>query len=424
MLATRKSGTFPGPWRFIRLAGVLVCAAICPISALADASGTIFFTQRFDGPMTIVNEVDWTYVRSTPSLVFSNQRVVWTGAGAQVGAGPPPEGCPAGRLAGSDGIFFTPNRELVVGNWEPGRCALSGQFWKFDPDQTDVVLEGPSSGPFAFHMLLHPNLEDFLATPALGGFACTDGGGNPRGCFGAYDHTPVTTSLLCLAPLDSADNDPMQPVTFIADGDNNMFALFTEEMSVQLGGAGFASFDIGSTTSASCGGDMAMRELIPVGIESAHSISWDPFLSGTTVRGVTPHSDFIVFANSTLAQIRVENPGTPGATASIVSMIDMASELVCESLLPPAMEHEFDQGAVTGDGIALVGDEHSGFLALIDYSQNTNGLILDGSNTVCMTRFLHEHLDDIAPLTGLGADPLLFETFFDSGFEEGETPPD
>jgi len=396
---------------------LLVCMSGLSSAVLANGNGVIIYTQRFDNPMTIVNEVDWTYVRATPSLNFSNQRVIWTGAGAQSGGMAPP--CD-GRLAGSDGIFFTPARELMVGNWEPGRCGLSGQFWKFDPDLTDVVLDGPSSGPFAFHMLLHPNLEDFLAAPALGGIACTDGGGMPRGCFGVYDHTPLTTTTLCLAPPDTVDQDIMQPVTFVADGDNNMFALFNEGMDVEFGGAGFASFDIGSTTSAGCAGDMAMKELIPIGIEAGHSASWDPFLSDAGIARGTPHSDFILFANSRVSHVRVDNPGTQDATAAIVSTIDMASEPVCDSLLPPAQEYEFDQGAVTGDGIAMVGDEHSGFLALIDYSQNTNGTILDGANTVCLTEFLHDQIDDIAPLTGLGADPLLQDHFFDSGFEEGE----
>lgn len=167
---------------------------------------------------------------------------------------------------------------------------------------------------------------------------------------------------------------------------------------------------------------MAMRELIPVGIEGAHSISWDPFLSDLSTRGGTPHSDFIVFANSRIEHIQVLNPGTPGASASVVGSIDMATEPVCDSLLP-SIDAEFDQGAVSGDGIALVGDEHSGFLALVDYSQNTNGTILDGANTVCLTEFLHDQIDDIAPLTGLGADPLLSDGFFESGFETGETPP-
>lgn len=416
MQANLSGDRVPGFWRLLGHALFFIFVIGLPAGATADGSGTIYYTQRFDGPMTIVNRTDWTYVRATPSIQFSNQQVIWTGDGAQVGM-VPPKGCDR-RLAGSDGIFFTPARELVVGNWEPATCELPSQFWKFDPEQTDVVLEGPSDGAPAFHMLLHPNLEDFLATPALGGFACADGMG-PRGCFGVYDHTPLLgTGMTCLAPKDSDDMDDMQPITFIADGDNNMFALFTEEMSVQFGGAGFASFDIGSTTSSMCAGDMAMRELIPVGIEGAHSISWDPYLSGINVRG-TPHSDFIVFANSRVEHIRVLNPGMSGATASVVATIDMFDEPACASHLPSA-NAEFDQGAVTGDGIALVGDEVSGFLALIDYSQNTNGTILDGVNTVCLTQFLHDQIDDIAPLTGLGADPLLFDAFFDSGFEADE----
>lgn len=35
---------------------------------------------------------------------------------------------------------------------------------------------------------------------------------------------------------------------------------------------------------------------------------------------------------------------------------------------------------------------------------------LDGANTVCLTEFLHDGIDDIAPLTGLGA-----KSFFGSG---------
>jgi hypothetical protein len=363
-----------------------------------------------------VNEVDWTYVRATPSVAFSNQRVIWSGVGAQVGSLKPP--CDA-RLAGSDGLFYTPSGDLVVGNWEPARCGLSGQFWKFDPDQTDVVLDGPSSGPFAFHMLLHPNLEDFLATPALGGIACNDG---TRGCFGVYDHTPLSTTLVCLAPLESDTNEVLQPVTFIADENDNIFVLFNEGQSVQFGGAGFASFDLAATDSTSCSAGMNMTELIPPAIEAGHSISWESFLSDAN-DAIDPHSDFIVFASSLVSHIRVDDPGTPGATAAVVSTIDMATEAVCDSLLPPpakGAQHEFDQGAVTGDGIILVADEHSGVLALIDYRQNTNGTILDGANTVCLTQFLHDGVDDIAPLTGLGAKPGPSNQIFMHGLEDDD----
>jgi hypothetical protein len=213
--------------------------------------------------------------------------------------------------------------------------------------------------------------------------------------------------------------DDLQPVTFISDENLNMFVLFTDAESVQFGGAGFASFDLDTTTSTFCSPNMSMTELIPPAIEEAHSMSWDPFLSDANNKD-DPHSDFIVFANSKLAHIRVDDPGTPGATASIVSSIDMASEPLCDSLLPPSGHHEFDQGAVNGEGVALVGDESNGWVALVDYSQNTNGTIVDGANTVCLTEYLHDGIDDIAPLTGLGAKSFFGSDsgqVFGDGFE-------
>jgi hypothetical protein len=381
-------------------------------SATADFNGTIQYTQRFDGTPTIVNEVDWDYVRETPSLTFTNKRVIWTGAGAKIfdNPNPPPD---QARLAGSDGLFHRPDGKLVVGNWQ------AAQFWVFDPTGTDVIIDGGDDGPFAFHLLLHPNEEDFLATPALSaGPSCTDGIG-PRGCFGVYDHTPLTTTQFCLAPPESTSGDDLQPVTFGADENLNLFVLFTDSESVQYGGAGFASFDMDTTTSTFCSPNMSMTELIPPAIAEAHSMSWDPFLSDAN-NATDPHSDFIVFANSKIAHIRVDDPGTPGATASVVSTIDMTTESQCDSLIPASDHNEFDQGAVNGEGIALVGDESNGWVALVDYSQNTNGTILDGANTVCLTEFLHDGIDDIAPLTGLGAKSFFgsdSKSIFKDGFE-------
>lgn len=399
---------------------VLRLATLTCLSALlwpfpganADFRGTIQYTQRFDFSPTIVNEVDWDYVRATPSLTFTNKRVIWTGVGAKMvdNPSPPPDQV---RVAGSDGLFHRPDGHLVVGNWQ------ASQFWVFDPTGTDIIIDGGDDGPFAFHMLLHPNEEDFLATPALSaGPSCSDGNG-PRGCFGVYDHTPLTTTRFCLAPPESTSGDDLQPVTFTADENLNMFVLFTDSVSVQFGGAGFASFDLDTTTSTSCSPNMSMTELIPPAIEEAHSMSWDPFLSDAN-HPTDPHSDFIVFANSKLAHIRVDDPGTPGATASVVSTIDMTTEAQCDSLLPASDHNEFDQGAVNGEGIALVGDESNGWLALVDYSENTNGTILDGANTVCLTAFLHDGIDDIAPLTGLGAKSFFgsdSKRMFKDGFE-------
>jgi len=379
---------------------LLVSTIFLPIAgAWADASGKIAFTRRFNGD-PVVYEVEWTYVRATPSLTFGTPRVIWTGAGAP------------GSMPGSDGLFFNPAGELIVGNHE------ASQFWKFDPTQTDVVLDGPEASNFAFHSLLHPNMEDFLATQAFGTIACTSNN-NPIGCFGVYDHTPLDTSTLCGAPPEFASGDILQPVTFIADENLNMFTVFSDGRDcsgcpvgsgIEFGGGGFASFDLAGTNSTFCDGAMKMTRLIPQEISAAHSISWDPFLSDAD-DPQDPHSDFIVFANSRIAHIRVDDPGTPGASAEVVSTVNMATESSCDSLIPAGMT-EFDQGAVNGEGIALVGDESTGYVALVDYGMNANGTILDPANMVCLTAFLADGIDDIAPLTGLGVDPRLRSDYF------------
>lgn len=371
----------PDIWGLLRhfcLAAAI--SVLLPLAAWADGSGTIQYTIRFDGGTGVVKEVEWAYDRSVPSLTFSEPRVIWSGAGAQAGT------------AGSDGLFHTPDEDLVVGNWQAGR------FWKFDPTKTDEVVGGPTNGAFPFHLLLHPNSNDFLATPAFGPIACND---ETAACFGVFDHTPLTTSRICLAPAESATGDILQPHTFIADENLNIFTLFSDGRDVQFGGAGFASFDLDTTTSTACSGNMRLTRLIPQVIESAHSMSWDPFLSAANAPA-DPHSDFILFANSRIAHVRVDDPGTPGATAELVSTIDMETEPTCASLLPGS-DSEFDQGAVTGTGIALVADEHTGWVALVDFRENGNGTILDPENTVCLTAFLDDGIDDIAPITGLGA---------------------
>ncbi len=370
-------------------------------SVQADATGKFVYTQRFDGD-AVVLEVEWTYVRATPSLTFGTPRVIWSGVGTE-------------GTAGSDGLFYNPVGDLIVGNHQ------GAAIWKFDPTKTDEIVEGPVPNAIAFHLLLHPNLDDFLATLAFGSFIC-----GTNSCFGVYDHTALATSNICLTPLESASNRALQPVTFIGDENNNMFTIFSDGrdncsgcpdhgQGIQFGGGGFASFDLHTTSSTSCSNEMTMTELIPQEIPSAHSLSWDPFLSDAN-SGLNPHSDFITFANSRMSHIRVLAPGTPGASAEVISTINMASDPNCASLLPNGF-NEFDQGAVTGKGIAIVGDEATGHIALIDYSQNTNGTILDATNLVCLTAFLSQGIDDIAPLTGLGSKPGGSDLIFKDSFE-------
>lgn len=289
-----------------------------PSEALADASGKFVYTKRFDGE-SIVLEVEWTYVRAVPSLTFGEPRVIWSGAGA-------PEG-----QAGSDGLFYNPAGDLLVGNWQ------SNAFWKFDPSKTDEIIDGPAGDALAFHSLLHPNEEDFLATNAFGQITCGD-----VACIGVYDHTPLDTTTICAVPLESATQDLLQPVTFIADENLNIFTIFSdgrdcmgcpEGTGIQFGGGGFASFNLDSTTSTNCSTAMQMTRLIPQEILAAHSISWDPFLSNANDNSDL-HSDFVMFANSRLTHVRVDDPGSPGATAQVVSTVDMANEGSCASLLP------------------------------------------------------------------------------------------
>jgi len=155
---------------------------------------------------------------------------------------------------------------------------------------------------------------------------------------------------------------------------------------------------------------MRMTRLIPQEISAAHSISWDPFLSDANDPS-NPHSDFTLFANSRISHVRVDDPGTPGASAQVVSTVDMKTEGSCFSRLPTGV-NEFYQGAVTDHGIALVGDEDTGYIALVDYSQNSNGTLLDPGDMVCLTAFFSDGIDDIGPLTGLGADPRLYDADF------------
>lgn len=74
------------------------------------------------------------------------------------------------------------------------------------------------------------------------------------------------------------------------------------------------------------------------------------------------------------------------------------SEVISE-LTVPGMQ--FDQGAVTGEGIAFMAS-NTGYLVMIDYS--STGRIGDTAD-VARTVFLAKHLDDVAPLAGPGARP-------------------
>ena len=93
----------------------------------ADASGTIVFTQRFDGVPAIVAEVGWSYVRATPSLTFGPSRTIWTGAGVTEGT------------AGSDGLFYTPSGDLMVAVTF-GTPYEKGRSWLKNPQRIPIIF--------------------------------------------------------------------------------------------------------------------------------------------------------------------------------------------------------------------------------------------------------------------------------------------
>jgi hypothetical protein len=143
--------------------------------------------------------------------------------------------------------------------------------------QTDVVVDGPEGNALAFHSLLHPNLNDFLATSKSGQILCNGGADS---CIGVYDHTPLNTSRICPTPLESASNDLLQPVSFSADEKNNVFTIFSDgglhRLSGRLGYSSVAvacQLDFGNTSSTTCSNSMKLTRLIPQEISAAHSMS-------------------------------------------------------------------------------------------------------------------------------------------------------
>ncbi len=106
-------------------------------------------------------------------------------------------------------------------------------------------------------------------------------------------------------------------------------------------------------------------------LPAAHGIMFDPFTG-----------DIIIVGSSDVTQI---DP----TTMTIVGTRDFSS----------FGDSQFDQGAVDGQGHLYVAD-NNGHLLFVDYSQTGN--IADTSDIVA-SPYLANYLDDVAPLSGLGA---------------------
>ena len=109
-------------------------------------------------------------------------------------------------------------------------------------------------------------------------------------------------------------------------------------------------------------------------LEAAHGMTFDGFTG-----------NLILFGGNEVAQI------DPAAPSEIVSRITVATT------------SQFDQGTADGAG-HLFAARNDGTLLFVDYA--ASGRIGDPSN-VTATVFVDTHLDDIAPLSGPGADPAI-----------------
>jgi WD40 repeat protein len=152
-------------------------------------------------------------------------------------------------------------------------------------------------------------------------------------------------------------------ITDLAFGPSGQ-ALYTSSPSEGRGDIGLLDIATGST------------HRLFSNISGAHGIMYDPF-SGS----------YLIIGGDSILQVPAGNP----------------SQIISE-LTVPGMQ--FDQGAVTGRGNAFFAS-NTGSLVMIDYA--STGRIGEVANVI-QTRFLAPHLDDVAPLIGPGARPVLADT--------------
>ncbi len=111
--------------------------------------------------------------------------------------------------------------------------------------------------------------------------------------------------------------------------------------------------------------------------QAAHGMAFDPY-----------SEDLILFGDNHVQQIDTD-------TMTIVSDLDLATV---------ASGFNLDQGTVDGDGHIYVADAGSGRLLFIDYTASK--MVGDPTNFVAAP-FIVPNIDDVAPLSGLGAQGTL-----------------
>lgn len=253
---------------------------------------------------------------------------------------------PIATLSGADGILFTPDGDLLVG----GQGTIVSKI-QLDPF---AVTTAGTGGVDVFHVMMDPG-----GKKAWGADCCSG-------------------SELSEIPVAPFGNGVMRDVTPSVPGEDDI----ADTIAFALPGGAY--YTVGGPLGH---GNFGVIRLVPspdavttrtmTNVPAAHGMSYDPF------------SDrLILFGDTHVTQI---DPAAPDRIDADFDVDPFMTGL------------NFDQGAVDGKGHLFVANNNGGFMLFMDYS--ATGRVDDPSNFVALT-YLDACLDDFAPLTGPGSNPI------------------
>jgi hypothetical protein len=246
-------------------------------------------------------------------------------------------------LSGADGLLFAPNGNLLVG-------AQGNNIIEVKTNGTVVLSRNPGGG--SFHLALSSTASNALVYNLANG-----GCGN--NCISAVQLSGGGLSANGNAyTVSGGVSHDVRGLIF--DPANNTWYYGTADDGGVNGDFGTVVFD-----------------------DTLHTATLTRLLSNVPAHGLTfdPFTNDIIFSSDTL--IEQFHP----ATGTVISTINFGGSF------------QFDQSAVDGKG-HLFAASNDGFLGFIDY--DASGLIGAGTTK---SVFLHDSLDDIAPLSGAGGNP-------------------
>ena len=223
----------------------------------------------------------------------------------------------------------------------------------FAPDGS-LMVGGAASGRI---FRIDPDTGQMESVEAGGGVAyhvSVDPNGRrlwTGGLPGSLSEVPLPLAPGVERPLRGDDTE----ITSIGFAGNSAF--YTS--STYEGFGNFGRIDLGTLTTS-----RLLR-----GLRGAHGITFDPYTGNLFLVG-----------GFAIVQIDPANPGT----------------IRSQRLVP---EMRFDQGSADGKGRLFVAS-NTGHLVVVDFSSTR---LVGDANNVVVKAFLDENLDDLAPLTGLGA---------------------